>query len=644
MNRSALARLAATALVIVGAAGQANAQSQRDARNPFDPRPLNIFEAMFPDLIQQRIQRQRVLQPAQPVEKISGPRYYTYEADRMVRIAVPVPKPDDVIQQVTAVLASSEAGAQTDDLQTATVVEAEPDPDAAALARIGAHFGAVDVRGEPAIAKAIAEYYAQARRPLWLDGALLPNARARTVMPLFEQAGEYGLEPEDYLVETPAVGATPEETAAEAARFEIAMTARALRYALDARAGRINPNRISGYHDFPENRADAAKLLSEIVEGLAVRVLLAQHPQHAQFEAFRRELAELAGQQDDTIVIADGTLIKPGLEHPELANVMKALAKKTGDEFQARFPEVFAEGAVTSAAYTPELVEVVKAFQKDNGLGVDGIIGRGTISRLTDIGVAQKRDRVILAMEQLRWHPRELGNPYVFINQPAFRARFVEDGRSKLDMRVVVGTAKNQSSFFHDEIETVEFNPYWGIPQSILVNEYLPKLRANPAYLDERGYIVTDARGRRIPSSAIDWWSMGGKVPFDVRQLPGEANALGNLKILFPNKHAIYMHDTPQKQLFGNDIRAYSHGCVRLQQPREMAAAVLGTSVDYINKRLGEGHGQDEVKRKIPVYVAYFTAWPDDNGAVEYFADIYGRDGYLTKAIETTRKSRNAAS
>jgi murein L,D-transpeptidase YcbB/YkuD len=464
------------------------------------------------------------------------------------------------------------------------------------------------------------------------------------VLPLFVAAGEVGLEAEDYLIETPIAGATPEATAADAARFEIEMTARALRYAVDARAGRINPNRISGYHDFPENRAEAKALLDEIASGLPGRVLLAQHPQLPQFEALRRELADLKGQQDDVIVIAEGTLIKPGMEHPELANVMRAIAKKASEEFKARYPLVFDEAAPAPVAYTPELVEVVKDFQKENGLSVDGVIGRGTISRLTELGVAQKRDRVILAMEQLRWHPRDLGNPYVFINQPAFRARFVEDGKSKLDMRVVVGTAKNQTSFFHDVIETVEYNPYWGIPQSILVNEYLPKLRQNPAYLDERGYIVTDGRGRRIPSSAIDWWSMGSKVPFDVRQAPGEANALGELKILFPNKHAIYMHDTPQKQLFGQDTRAYSHGCVRLQQPREMAAAVLGTSVDYIAKRLGEGHSQDEVKRKIPVYVAYFTAWPDDNGTVEYFADIYGRDTHLTKAIDATRKARNAAS
>ena len=133
-------------------------------------------------------------------------------------------------------------------------------------------------------------------------------------------------------------------------------------------------------------------------------------------------------------------------------------------------------------------------------------------------------------------------------------------------------------AFFYDEIEQVDYNPYWGVPQSILVNEMLPRLRRDPGYLDRAGYEVSDSKGRRIPSSAVNWGAYGSKIPFDVRQSPSEANALGELKILFPNKHAIYMHDTPQKALFKQDMRAFSHGCVRLADPRGMAAAVLGTT------------------------------------------------------------------
>jgi murein L,D-transpeptidase YcbB/YkuD len=165
-------------------------------------------------------------------------------------------------------------------------------------------------------------------------------------------------------------------------------------------------------------------------------------------------------------------------------------------------------------------------------------------------------------------------------------------------------------------------------------------LRRDPGYLDRSGYEVTDAKGRRIPSSAINWGKYGAKVPYNVRQTPSEANALGELKILFPNKHAIYMHDTPQKALFDRDTRAFSHGCVRLKDPRGMAAAVLGTTVEHIEAKLEQGHSSEKVTRKIPVYVAYFTAWPDANGRVEYFADVYDRDARLKTALEMTDELR----
>jgi murein L,D-transpeptidase YcbB/YkuD len=168
----------------------------------------------------------------------------------------------------------------------------------------------------------------------------------------------------------------------------------------------------------------------------------------------------------------------------------------------------------------------------------------------------------------------------------------------------------------------------------------LPKLRSDPGYLDRAGYEVTDARGRHIPSSAIDWGAYGAKVPYNVRQQPGEANALGELKILVPNKFAIYMHDTPQKSFFQRDARALSHGCVRLQDPRGMAAAVLGVSVDEIAQKLKGGHSEAKVTRDIPVYVAYFTAWPDMSGKVEYFNDVYSRDERLQQALDATEAVR----
>jgi murein L,D-transpeptidase YcbB/YkuD len=249
-----------------------------------------------------------------------------------------------------------------------------------------------------------------------------------------------------------------------------------------------------------------------------------------------------------------------------------------------------------------------------------------------------------VALEELRWLPSDLGSPRVFINQPAFTASYIDNGEEKLKTRAVVGRVTNQTAFFYDQIKQVDFHPYWGVPQSIIVNEMLPRLRNDPGYLDRAGYEVTDARGKRIPSSAVNWGAYGANIPYNVRQQPSEANALGELKILFPNKHAIYMHDTPQKSFFKQDMRALSHGCVRLQDPRGMAAAVLGTSVDYIAEKLKHGHSTEDVTRKIPVYVAYFTAWPDMSGKVEYFNDVYDRDSRLKQALDATEAVRSPSS
>ena len=182
------------------------------------------------------------------------------------------------------------------------------------------------------------------------------------------------------------------------------------------------------------------------------------------------------------------------------------------------------------------------------------------------------------------------------------------------------------------------------MPQSILVNEMLPRLRRDPGYLDRAGYEVVDARGKRIPSSSVNWGAYGAKVPYGVRQTPSEANALGELKILFPNKHAIYMHDTPQKKLFQRDMRALQPW---LRSPAG-SARHGGRRARHVG-RLYRGEAEARTcdrkgARRIPVYVAYFTAWPDMSGKVEYFSDVYDRDTRLQQALDSTQAVRSPAS
>ncbi|RWO76401.1 murein L,D-transpeptidase [Mesorhizobium sp.] len=559
--------------------------------------------------------------------RISSPSYYTYKAGRLVRVdfSALAPTPEPATPQDAAFV---------------------PSATGAAFREAVASLGDYELLAEPDIAKALIAYYSANPDFIWISGTSL-NSRAQDAVRVLGEASSYGLTPADYTVEVPAAGASTTDANAqlkELVRFEMALSARVLRYAHDAQNGRVDPNRMTGYYDFPAKPLDLQGVLRTLAHTQQVRTYLeSRHPQNAEYQALRVELESLQASAENEIVVDPKLLLKPGETSPELPKLLTLIARNLDDEMGGAYGEILSRLA-TSEVYDPELVPVIKAVQQKAGMKGDGVIGPRTVATLAGTSKADKLLKVEVALEELRWLPSDLGSPRVFINQPAFTASYIDNGEEKLKTRVVVGRTTNQTSFFYDQIKQVDFHPYWGVPQSIIVNEMLPRLRNDPGYLDRSGYEVTDSRGKRIPSSAVNWGAYGANIPYSVRQQPSEANALGELKILFPNKHAIYMHDTPQKSFFQRDMRALSHGCVRLQDPRGMAAAVLGTSVDYIAEKLKHGHSTENVTRTIPVYVAYFTAWPDLSGKVEYFGDVYDRDSRLKQALDATEAVRSPSS
>ncbi|RUZ52872.1 murein L,D-transpeptidase [Mesorhizobium sp. M7A.F.Ca.CA.004.05.2.1] len=559
--------------------------------------------------------------------RISSPSYSTYKADRLVRVdfSALAPTPEPAAPQDAAFV---------------------PSATGAAFREAVASLADYELLAEPDIAKALIAYYSANPDFIWISGTSL-NSRAQDAVRVLGEASSYGLTPADYTVEVPAAGASTTDANAqlkELVRFEMALSARVLRYAHDAQNGRVDPNRMTGYYDFPAKPLDLQGVLRTLAHTQQVRTYLeSRHPQNAEYQALRVELESLQASAENEIVVDPKLLLKPGGTSPELPKLLTLIARNLDDEMGGAYGEILSRLA-TSEVYDPELVPVIKAVQQKAGMKGDGVIGPRTVATLAGTSKADKLLKVEVALEELRWLPSDLGSPRVFINQPAFTASYIDNGEEKLKTRVVVGRTTNQTSFFYDQIKQVDFHPYWGVPQSIIVNEMLPRLRNDPGYLDRSGYEVTDSRGKRIPSSAVNWGAYGANIPYSVRQQPSEANALGELKILFPNKHAIYMHDTPQKSFFQRDMRALSHGCVRLQDPRGMAAAVLGTSVDYIAEKLKHGHSTENVTRTIPVYVAYFTAWPDLSGKVEYFGDVYDRDSRLKQALDATEAVRSPSS
>ena len=566
-------------------------------------------------------QERQKKRPVASLPKVSAPRYFNYQATSPVRV------------EFGKILAAASA------------VSALSLPGGASFTAAAPALEGFDLTAEKADAAAIAAHYAANPDFIWVSG-YGPNAKARAALRVLENAGDEGLDAEHYGVIAPTEAFSMDDMAGRLQaliRFEMTLSARVLRYARDVAAGRVDPNKLSGYHDLPVLPFDPKKALADLASTTDAGTWLAEQAPHGdEYKRLRAAMAKIRREADADIIVDSKLFLRPGGQSPEFAKLMEIVWRDGNPEIMAEHGRAIM-AARRSDTYTQDLVPVVKAIQKARGLNPDGIIGPRTVAAISPVSKAERMEKIRLALERLRWLPHDLGARRVFINQPEFLVRYYEHDKVKLSMRVVVGKKSNQTSFFYDEIEQVDFNPYWGVPRSIIVNEMLPRLVNDPGYLDRAGYEVTDSKGRRIPSSSIDWGAHGANIPYNVRQTPGEANALGELKILFPNKHAIYMHDTPSKSLFNRDSRAFSHGCVRLQKPREMAAAVLGTSMDDIRRELAAGHSSRKVPVKIPVYVAYFTAWPQETGEIGFFTDVYGRDEFLTRALDAVRDARAAA-
>ena len=640
-----------------------NAKVRKNGRRPL----IELFDRNRNQRQQIEPEQQRV---AAPIKKVTGPSYYSYKTEGLatLKLAGVIAALDAITDRIPASGPADGTGEPADAIQPVDGGAAPKIGDKAELGNGAAGDRGIDplstgsVDGQPwltsqalenlsleaeaGIAKAVTDHYAANPKYLWVTPGMKPNAKARGLLRYLADAGKYGLDPADYDVGESADAEGSTFGAQQAARFEFLLSIAAVRYAADADKGRVDPNKISGYHDFPKWSRDYSGYMKQIAQAnVPVLALAKLQPSHPRFAALVNELAELEGSAnaDTPEPPAAGTFIKPGQTSEELPKVIAGIAWKSSNEFKVNHAMVFA-AAATTTVYDEPVVEMVRDFQKEHGLKPDGIVGRNTLAKLTVVSDAAKAEKVRLAMERLRWHPDNFGSTHVFINQAAYQASYVVNNHDQLSMRVIVGKPSNQTTFFHDTIELVEFNPYWNVPRSILVNEMLGSVRSDPGYFEARGYEVVSHGGGVVSGYSVDWWSEDASKKYYVRQKPGAKNALGELKILFPNKHDIYMHDTPSRGLFQRSARALSHGCVRLSDPRAMAAAVLGTSKDKIGNYIAGGQNQSiAVKNKIPVYVSYFTAWPDEDGTVRYYGDIYGRDGYLEKAMEKTSELRKQA-
>ena len=293
------------------------------------------------------------------------------------------------------------------------------------------------------------------------------------------------------------------------------------------------------------------------------------------------------------------------------------------------------ENLSISETFDDELLKSVLLFQENSGLVSDGVIGKKTFQAL-NLSTETKLIQVMVNLERLRWLNFDFGNQYILINQANYEAKYVNENDTIWKSKVVIGLPDYQTAEFFDEMTHIIVNPTWHVPKSIAVDEYLPKIQEDPEFLiNNEMLLYVRGTNKTIDPNLIDMSVFTvDNFPFEIKQNPGDLNALGQVKFMFPNKHSIYMHDTPMKSLFSKDLRAFSHGCVRLARPFEFANALLSGDETVDNSKFYLALNSSEETRfnldnRIPVYMSYRTVLFDEFGIINYRPDIYGRDALI---------------
>ncbi|MEM1370639.1 MAG: L,D-transpeptidase family protein, partial [Pseudomonadota bacterium] len=482
------------------------------------------------------------------------------------------------------------------------------------------------------------------------------SRRAASLMQALEAALDWGLDPADFDVK--------QLSSLHGEDAEVALALAALKYARHARGSRISApaKDLSSFLD----RGPQLIAASTVVNGLAETTDVADylqslHPKHASFQNLRRALLRLRKSELETEKVVKlpvtGPLLRQGRRHPDVALLRQRLNVSTPkvvdgaraedvqgvaiDQTAAEDQEALDDKQAKPQANDPELFDAqvakaVKAFQRDNSLSADGIVGRQTRAVLNGGKREITEDMLIANMEMWRWMPDDLGARHVMVNIPEYAFRVIDDEQEIHRERVIVGKLNKQTPVFSDVLEYLVFNPKWGVPNSIKVNELLPSLARGGRYFHSQKLRLT-YRGRAVDPSNVDW-SRADIRQYHVYQPPGPHNVLGVVKFRFPNHHQVYMHDTNSKSLFKRSKRTLSHGCVRVRDPMRLAELLLQADRGWSSSRVGSlvgGSRENNVtlKTPVPVHMTYQTAMADADGNVTTFPDVYGHEKRIRLAL-----------
>ena len=487
--------------------------------------------------------------------------------------------------------------------------------------------------------------------PAWVEGAK-PRPQMDALIQSLHEAGNEGLDPALYNVSMleerrkeaskgflTDKGFDPKEAGA----LDVWLTYLYMKYASDLADGLSDLAKLDNRWKIRPEKFDALQHLEKALADNRIKDSLRElAPAHPEYDRLRRALADYKAQQaNGGWPRVPSMKLKPGQKSPHVAALAQRL-KASGD-YDGAVP---AEGA--PAAYTPDLQESVKRFQRRHGLTDNGAITPELIAAL-NVPIDRRISQITLNMERWRWLPRDLGNRFALVNIPEMRLDMYEGDNIPLTMRVVVGKQDTQTPIFNDEMSHIVFSPYWNVPDSIAQGETLPALMSDPDFLARNNMEVLDKSGNVVDPSMVN---LSDTTSYRFRQRPGTSNSLGLVKFMFPNQFNVYLHDTPADSLFERATRSFSHGCVRVEDPVALAQYVLRDQPEWTPERIREAMNAGEekhvkLKTPIPVYLGYWTARVRPDNTVQFRNDVYEIDGrqhaLLADRLDRLRRSGEAA-
>ena len=466
-------------------------------------------------------------------------------------------------------------------------------------------------------------------QPLWTNSKVVDE-----LITAVEESAADGLLPSDYhLTHIREFAAHPPLSSEEMAQYDLLLTKSFLTLASHLRYGKVDPVRLDSSWNINEvkNFSSLDETLRRAIEQESVTLIVKElRPQDANYDLLKKGLAryQAIARYGGWPVLSAGPTMKPGFRDSRIV-ALKQRLKVSGD--------FFGRVADSSTIYSQEIVEAVKRFQKRSGLDADGSVGVATL-RVMNIPVEHRIEQIRVNLERYRWFLHDIEPTCILVNIAGYSLQYFENGRYRWGTRVIVGQPLRETPVFKATMEHIVFNPKWVVPATILAKDVLPALHKDHSYLKKKQLRVVGDDGSTVNPDSVDWSHYSAtNLPYRLQQRSGDKGALGRIKFLMPNRHTIYLHDTPTKELFDKTGRAFSSGCIRVQNPSELARLVLHDSLNWSSAKIQEVIAQGKTRtvvipKKIPVLLLYLTTVPSGE-ELQFRDDIYNRDYKVLKLL-----------